>query len=281
MVGEGDQHMAVGKAVVLARGLGTRMRKADASVVLNEEQEKVAQKGIKALIPVAGGRPFLDYVLSALADAGIDKVCLVVAPEHEELRSRYSREVRLERLSISYAIQERPLGTANAVAAAEEFVGTDPFLMVNSDNYYPCEALTALRELPGSGVALFEQDVILAESNIAAERILSFAVGLINGEGCLERILEKPAQDVLATLPRPLWLSMNCWRFSPMIFEACRRIGPSPRGEYEITDAVQLAIDQLHERFQAVCIAKPVYDMTSRADIPSIAARLAGIQVRL
>ncbi|MGQ9761850.1 MAG: nucleotidyltransferase family protein [Thermogutta sp.] len=273
--------MVVEKAVVLARGLGTRMRKDDANVVLNEEQRKIAEKGIKALIPVAGGRPFLDYVLSALADAGISKVCLVVAPEHEELRSRYSRDISLKRLSITYAIQEKPLGTANAVAAAEDFVGTDSFLMVNSDNYYPHEALTALRELPGSGVALFEQNVMLTESNIAPERILAFAVGLLNGEGYLVKILEKPTQAALAKLPRPLWLSMNCWRFSPNIFEACRRIGPSPRGEYEITDAVQFAIDHLHEQFHAVRVPKPVYDMTSRADIPSIAARLAGIPVHL
>jgi len=273
--------MAVEKAVVLARGLGTRMRKEDGNVALNQEQEKIARKGIKALIPVANGRPFLDYVLSVLADAGISQVCLVVAPDHEELRFRYSREVKPERLSITFAVQEKPLGTANAVAAAEAFAGNDSFLMVNSDNYYPREALAALRELPGSGVALFEQDVMLAESNISAERIRSFAVGLLDGEGCLVRILEKPSAEVLARLPRPLWLSMNCWRFSPKIFEACRQIGPSPRGEYEITDAVQYAIDRLHERFQAVCVKKPVYDMTSRADIPTIAARLAGINVVL
>jgi len=273
--------MAVEKAVVLARGLGTRMRKEDERVVLDEEQEKIARKGIKALIPVAGGRPFLDYVLSVLADAGIRQVCLVVAPDHEELRSRYSQEVTPKRLFITFAIQEKPLGTANAVAAAEAFVGDDSFLMVNSDNYYPCEALTALRKLSGPGVALFEQDVMLAESNISPERILSFAVGLLDGEGSLVRILEKPSPEVLAQFPRPLWLSMNCWRFSPAIFEACRKIGPSPRGEYEITDAVQYAIDQLHERFQAACVKKPVYDMTSRADIPRIAAHLANVTVLL
>ena len=273
--------MPVEKAVVLARGLGTRMRKEDASVILSEEQEKIARKGIKALIPVAAGRPFLDYVLSALADAGITRVCLVVAPDHDELVARYGGEVPLERLSVSFAIQEKPLGTANAVAAAEEFVNGDPFLMVNSDNYYPHDALAALRELSGPAVALFEQEAMLTQSNIAAERILSFAVGLVDANGYLVRILEKPSREALAQLPRPIWLSMNCWRFGPCIFEACRRIGPSPRGEYEITDAVQYAIDHLQERFQTVCVKKAVYDMTSRADIPAIVARLEGIKVWL
>jgi len=55
------------KAVILARGLGTRMRKADSAARLDPTQAAAADTGIKAMIPV--GRPFLDYVLSALADA--------------------------------------------------------------------------------------------------------------------------------------------------------------------------------------------------------------------
>lgn len=269
----------VDKVVVLARGLGTRMRKLDQSVALDPEQERVAERGIKALIPVANGRPFLDFLLSRLAEAGFRQVCLVVAPEHEELRQRYLRDEIPKRLAIEFAVQEKPLGTANAVAAAESFVGPDDFVMVNSDNLYPLEALAGLREASGSAVALFEQQAMLTQSNIAPERIRSFAVGLIASDGRLVRILEKPSDDALRELPRPLWLSMNCWRFSPKIFEACRRIGPSPRGEYEITDAVQYAIDQLQERFQAICVRQPVFDMTSRADIPSIAARLTNMTV--
>jgi glucose-1-phosphate thymidylyltransferase len=55
------------KAAVLARGLGTRMRQADSAARLDAEQEAIAQTGLKAMIPI--GRPFLDYVLSGLADA--------------------------------------------------------------------------------------------------------------------------------------------------------------------------------------------------------------------
>ncbi|MBC7353607.1 MAG: nucleotidyltransferase family protein, partial [Thermogutta sp.] len=151
----------------------------------------------------------------------------------------------------------------------------------NSDNYYPVAALAGLRELKGAGVALFDQDTMLARSNIAAERIKAFAVGLVEHDGRLVRILEKPTADVLSQLPRPLWLSMNCWRFRPSIFEACRRIDLSPRGEYEITDAVQYAIDRLGEEFRAVLVREPVFDMTSRSDIPSMAARLADVPVEL
>ena len=55
------------KAVILARGLGKRMRQADEHASLDPKQAAVADQGIKAMIPI--GRPFLDYVLSALADA--------------------------------------------------------------------------------------------------------------------------------------------------------------------------------------------------------------------
>lgn len=267
------------KALILARGLGTRMRKDDGSVTLSEAEARAAATGVKAMIPI--DRPFLDYVLSALADAGYTQICLVVAPDHEVLRRYYEEESPPQRLRIRFAVQESPRGTADAVASGETFADGDDVLVVNSDNYYPLEALRELRQRSGSAVALFEQDAMLRESNIAPERIKAFAVGLIDEAGNLIRILEKPDEKTLAELPRPLWLSMNCWRFSPAIFEACRKIPPSPRGEYEITDAVQYCIDRLGVRFQAVRVSLPVLDMTSRADIPAIKERLKGVQVRL
>jgi len=267
------------KAVILARGLGTRMRRAENGTVLDPRQEAVAQTGLKALIPIK--RPFLDYVLSALADAGYGQVCLVVAPEHEAIRRYYDEQARPERLAIHYAVQQEPKGTADAVAAAEAFAGSDPFLVVNSDNYYPAEALVGLRRQSGSATALFEQAGMLAGSNIPAERIKSFAVGTFNGMGTLRQILEKPDEATLASLPRPLWLSMNCWRFGPSIFEACRHIRPSKRGELELPDAMQHTIDILGERFRVVKVRAAVLDLTSRSDIPAVAARLADVEVRL
>lgn len=267
------------KAVILARGLGTRMRRNDAETSLDPQQAQMAETGVKAMIPI--GRPFLDYVLSGLADAGYRQVCLVVAPEHEVIRRYYSEQVQLTRVTLDYAVQVEPRGTADAVAAAESFAGDDPILVINSDNYYPREALEALRQPSGCAVALFEQESMLRESNIPAERIQQFAVAQINGQGQMERILEKPSAETLASLPRPLWLSMNCWRFTPAIFEACRRIKPSPRGELEITDAVQYTMDVLHQPFQAVTVRAPVLDMTSRRDIAAMAQRLADKEVRL
>jgi glucose-1-phosphate thymidylyltransferase len=265
------------KAVILARGLGTRMRRSDEAVPLDAQQAAVAQTGVKALIPI--DRPFLDYVLTGLADAGYRRVCLVVAPDHETLRGYYQEQAPPKRLTIEFAVQVQPRGTADAVAAAEAFADGDPFLAVNSDNYYPQEALCGLRDQSGAGVALFELESMLASSNIDPERIRQFALGKIDQQGHLSRILEKPAEATLAALPRPLWLSMNCWRLTPAIFEACRRIPLSVRGELELTDAVQYAIDQLGEPFGVHCVRAGVLDMTSRRDVASIAVRLKGTKV--
>ena len=267
------------RIVVLARGLGTRMRRADESTSLDDRQAAVAQTGVKALIPI--GRPFLDYVLSAAAGAGYRRVCLVVGPQHDELRDYYGRQLRPRRISVEFAVQEEPRGTADAVLAAESFAGDDSFAVINSDNYYPVEALRALRQQAGSAVALFEQESMLSGGNVPEERLRQFAVGQVDGQGFLERILEKPDLQTLSRLARPLWLSMNCWQFRPVILAACRAIGPSRRGELELPDAVQHAVDVLGERFRVVAVRAAVLDLSSRQDVAPVAARLAGTEVRL
>lgn len=267
------------KAVILARGLGQRMRRDDATAALDAAQAGVAATGMKALIPV--GRPFLDYVLSALAEAGYRRVCLVVGPEHDALRDYYGRQLQPQRLKITFAVQEQPKGTADAVTAAESFAAGEAFTVINSDNYYPVEALSQLRRQAGSAVALFDWQSMLAGSNLSEERLRRFAVAEFDERGFLRRIIEKPGEATWALLPRPLWLGMNCWRFRPTIFEACRAISPSPRGELEITTAVQYAIDVLGEPFCAIKIHAPVLDLTSRADIAPVAAMLSGKDVCL
>ena len=266
------------KLVILARGLGKRMRRNDSSAALDDRQAAMADAGVKAMIPI--GRPFLDYVLSAAADAGYRHACLVVAPDHEVIR-KYYVEAAPKRLTVSFACQVEPKGTADAVAAAEAFADGDPFAVINSDNYYPIEALRALREQSGNAVALFERDAMLSGGNVPEERIKSFAVAKIDASGHLVQVLEKPDEATIAALPKPLWLSMNCWRFGPSIFQACRAIGPSPRGEYEIPTAVQHVMKILGEKFSAVTVRAPVLDMTSRSDIASVAAILSKTVVSL
>jgi dTDP-glucose pyrophosphorylase len=263
------------KVVIMARGLGTRMRKQDNSAVLDEDQSAAANTGIKAMIPI--GRPFLDYVLSALADAGYSRVCLVIGPEHQAVRDYFEVQSPPQRIRVEFAIQETPLGTADAVLAARQFVGEDLFLLMNSDNYYPMEALKALGRLNGAGLALFERDHLVAASNIPEDRILKFAVAKVDTEGCLERIYEKPEEGVIKSLGVPVYVSMNCWVFSSAIFKACLQIKPSARGELELTDAVQYSIDRMHEKLKALTFRDSVLDLSSRSDIAAVAEILRSV----
>ncbi|MCO6660663.1 nucleotidyltransferase family protein [Cutibacterium avidum] len=266
------------KAVIMARGLGTRMRKAAVGVSLTAEQASAAQAGVKAMISL-DGRPFLDYVISSLADAGFDQFCLVIGPEHDLIRNYYD-SCEKSRVEITYAIQEQPLGTADAVAAAEDFAGDDRALVVNSDNFYPEDAVARLREVPASATLGFTKRAMIDQSNIDPERIRAFALLDSDDSGQLTDIIEKPAPEVVDAAGETALVSMNCFLLTPRIFEACRSIEKSARGEYEIVDAVRWMVEQ-GERFAVVPVEAGVLDMSNRGDIASVVDALGGREVKL
>ena len=266
------------KVVILAGGMGTRMRKDNAEASLDPGQEAVAATGVKALMPI--DRPFLDYVLGDLADAGYRRVCLVIGPKHDAVRHYFGEELVCERLRIDFAEQASPQGTADALAAAETWVGDEPFLMLNSDNYYPRSALAALRDIGGPGVAVFGWNSMLAKGNVPEERLSAFAVIESGPDGRLSRIVEKPNEEELKTFNVNWGLGMNCWRFDARIFAACRAIERSARGEFELPDAVAWARGK-GVSFRALHIDEAVLDLSSRADVASIAALLVGRSVSL
>jgi glucose-1-phosphate thymidylyltransferase len=264
----------VRKAVVLARGLGTRMREAD-GVALDDTQSRSADAGLKAMIPT--GRPFLDYVLTAIADGGCTDVCLVIGPGPNAIREYYTT-LPTRRLRIVFAVQEKAIGTANALLAAGPFVGDDPFLVLNADNYYPPAVLKALVDLEGPGLPVFEPEALVARSNIPPERVQAFALVTLAPDGSLAGIIEKPEG------PRPsgpALVSMNVWRFAPDILRACRDVPLSVRGEYELPQAVQYAIARLGFVFRTVRVAEGVLDLSRRSDIPAVTARLRDVPVDL
>lgn len=267
------------KAVVLARGLGTRMRARDDGVPIAPEQAVVADQGIKAMIPVAG-QPFLDYVLTALADAGFTDICLVIGPEHQALREYYSRTVVPRRVRLSFAIQKKPLGTADAVRAAELFVAEELFVVLNGDNYYPPEVLAALRRYPPSATLGFARDGLLRDGQIPADRIARYALLDVGPDAVLRRILEKPDEAAARAL-RDAPVSMNCWLLTPAIFAACRAVPPSVRGELELPLAVQYAIDVMGMRVDVLLVDAPVLDLSHRADIAAVASRLRRLKISL
>ena len=271
---------ATTQAVILARGLGTRMRRESAGdeSPLSAEQRAAAASGAKGMMPL-GSRPFLDYVLSALGDAGIDTVVMVIGPEHHAVREYYGSDMG-RRVAIRFAVQAEPKGTADAVSSARDAVNDAPFLVLNSDNYYPVAAYGALAAIGASGLVAFEADTLVREGGIEPERVLKYALVDADADGWLRVVREKPAADDPLALRAERWVSMNLWSFTPSIFEACARVRPSARGELEIQDAVTIAMRGLGERFRVIPMRAGVLDMSSRADVALVASRLSAIQPR-
>ena len=261
------------KAVILARGLGRRMRAPSLEEHLNPSQAAVADTGLKAMIPFQ--RPFLDYSLSALADAGFEEACLVIGGEHDLVRTYYTATPP-QRIGVRFAVQPEPLGTANAVLAAQEFTGTEDFLTINSDNYYPLSALRMLRSLEEPAVALFRESSLIA-GGIPPERILKFAICTASSDGYLSGIVEKPVGGAQGSVHADRLVSLNCWRLPPSIFDACRQTSMSPRGEYELPTAVETAMSEFGIRFRVVVCGDPVLDLSSRADVATVAQKLRSI----
>jgi len=214
------------RAVVLARGLGTRMRARNAVADLTPEQARAADAGLKAMMPL-NGRPFLDYVLSAIADASVAHVGLIVAPDHTAIREYYENGGRPTRVHLDYIVQPEAL--------------------------------------------VFRRDALLRESNIPPERTRAFAVVESDRDGYLARIVEKPALAVDSPL-----ISMNCWRFDRRIFDACRDVPRSVRGEFELPEAVGLAVAR-GARIRCVAGTGAVLDLSTRADTADVERRLAGV----
>ena len=256
------------------------MRRDHDGAVLTAEQARAAAAGTKAMMPVRR-RAFLDFVLSGLADAGIREVCLVVAPEHAAIRDYYDMEARPTRIRLSFAVQAEPRGTADAVLAARSFAGEDPFLVLNGDNYYPVEAYRSLVALGEPGLVGFEREALIALGNIDRDRISRYALLSVSSDGTLVDIIEKPDPAVEVAMGAGALVSMNLWALPPAIFDACKAVQPSVRGELELPDAIRYAIRVLNVRFRVMPMTAGVLDLATRGDVAAVAMRLQDVTARL
>lgn len=265
------------RAIVLARGLGRRMQVVGEQR-LSGEQRAAADAGLKPMMPI-GGRPFLDYVLSSLADAGISRAALVVAPRHDAIHARYVIEYPPTRIHIDLVVQGEPTGTATAVLVAEPWTSGEPFLVVNGDNLYPAAVLRTLAEQEEAACPAFPRDALVRASNIPAERLREFALLEVNDDGYVSGIVEKPSPARLEAAGRGACVSMNCWRLDSRIFRFCREVPRSPRNEFELPEAVAVAVAS-GMRVKAIPGDGAVLDLSQRGDIADVERRLADVSAR-
>jgi dTDP-glucose pyrophosphorylase len=266
----------VSKAVVLAAGLGTRMRATRDTAAIAAAQAQMADAGLKAMVPFE--RPFLDYLLHNLADSGITRACIVIGPSHDAVRTYYAR-VPTRRIAIEFAVQQSPRGTADAVLAASAFIGADNVLVVNGDNLYPVSSCRALVEHGGPALAAFSREGLLADGLISPERLLKFAV-VAARDGWLERVIEKPDATTLAAFGDDVCVSMNSWVVPPELDGVVGRLPLSPRGELELPLAMQALVDS-GMRVRVFRSDEPVLDLSNRGDIAALESRLRGREVVL
>ncbi len=186
----------------------------------------------KPLIPVAG-RPMIEYSLRGFQKAKVGEVAIVVSPKDfgtvfERLGNGYQWNMNL-----TYIEQERPLGTADAVAKAQKFVGEDNFLLAYCDHV----SFYDFRDLIDSHLNFHPLATLLInrEDN-------PMTTGQIVWEGDLvKRIVEKPKNKISDYGISGLLI------IEPDIFKAISRIKPSAKGEYHIGDALQYLIDRKFE----------------------------------
>ena len=261
------------RALILARGLGTRMRAGAAGTPLDPAQAAAADAGLKAMMPF--GRPFLDFVLHALADAGIREVAVVLGPEHERVREYY-RALPTTRIAVEFVEQTHPLGTADAVWSARDWAGSTPFIVLNADNLYPGQVLTRLAGGTGPALPGFVRDSL----GIPIERVGSFALLEADARMRLTRISEKPGVEAVRLAGPDALISMNIWRVDDRILEPCRDVPLSSRGERELPQAVALAVERGAD-FEVFPARGPVFDLSRREDVPAVARALEGRMVSL
>ncbi len=206
------------KAVILAAGLGTRMR-------------PLTFTKPKFMLPVAG-KPALDHVISLLKNAGIDRIAMVVGFGKEQIMEHYGDGSGFG-CSIEYLQQKELLGTANAVSLAEEFVGNERFVVMNGDTLVDQESLNAFiaryRELSGG------EDFACLMATIEVDEPEQFGIVYLKGNNVTE-IVEKPKRAKTRLANAGIYL------FDPRIFNSIRRTEKSKRGEYELTSSMQLMI---------------------------------------
>src|SRR5205809_679842 len=202
----------IDKAVILAAGRGKRMRELTAEVP-------------KPMIAVRG-KPVLQHIIEGLRDGGIHG-CLVVVGYHADAVRNFFGDGSRYNIAIQYVTQTVQDGTGRVVDLSRNFSGDSPFILgygdilVDPANYKP------LVDLPN--------DVEAIISVTSGEDVSKGGAVFVNDRMELVDLREKSKAGQATSL----WYNAGIYAFRPGIFDFTAKLKPSPRGEYELTDAVR------------------------------------------
>lgn len=202
----------VTKAVLLAAGRGTRMRE------LTEDLPK-------PMIPVRG-KPILQHIVEGLREAGVTHFQIIVGYRADVVQDFFGDGSRFG-VSVEYATQVVQDGTGRVVELARDFAGADPFILSYGDILIAPENYRRL-------VALDEDEALVSVKHNPGEIAKGGAV-FIDDQWRMTDLREKPQPGE----PTSPWYNAGVYAFRPSIFEYTAKLEKSPRGEYELTDAIR------------------------------------------
>ena len=222
------------KAVILAAGKGTRMRE-----LTNEVPKPMLQ---------VQGKPILEHIVDGIVGAGIREIFIVTGYRAEVVEGHFGDGSRWN-ARIAFGRQTVQDGTGKAPELAKEFVGTSPFLLTYGDILVKPETYKQMVHRYKEGY--FSGVITVTPGQDVTKGGLNF----FDEEFCLKRLVEKPSPEQLETLRRegwikpgePVWYNAGIYVFKPSLFEFTAKLKKSPRGEYELTDAISALVTTKHK----------------------------------
>ncbi|QHS16192.1 sugar nucleotidyltransferase [haloarchaeon 3A1-DGR] len=202
------------KAVVLAAGQGTRLRP------LTDDKPK-------GMVEVAGV-PILTHCFDRLIDLGADELVVVVGYKKEVIIDHYGDAY--EGVPITYAHQREAKGLAHALLTVEDHIDDD-FMLILGDNIFQANLEDVVRRQRED-----RADAAFLVEEVPWEEASRYGVCDTNQYGEITDVIEKPDD------PPSNLVMTGFYTFTPAIFHACHLVQPSDRGEYELSDAIDLLI---------------------------------------
>ena len=220
-------HSPITSAVLLAAGRGKRQR-------------PYSDITPKPLLEV-NRRATLDYVLTATARAGIERVCIVTNHLEEKI-FEYVGDGSTWNLSVTFAHQAELNGNGGALQAVPQaWIQDEPVMVIATDYILEENCLLALVEAHQRHNA----DITMSLKECPAEELMARSSVAVDSDGCVKRIIEKPKQEEIMS---PYAASI-LFILPPAIWEYLSKVQPSPRGEIEMQSAVQMMIEDGHKAF--------------------------------